>query len=162
MSLMTLLVRFQILLLSALSAHWLAGGTLVETPNLIWQGLALGAFLVTLRNIKLEGPSLALLILFIQSSSHFVLGGGTYLNETRMTLAHLLSGVLAYVVVTYFEIVWDFITSTFFFLVPARNFLRLSLPGRISCTTFGTNSTFQIRQLTASLKFRGPPLAWEL
>jgi hypothetical protein len=158
---MTLFVRFQILLLSALSAHWLAGGTLVQSPNLLWQGLALGAFLFALRNIKLEGPSLALLILFIQSSSHFVLGGGTYLNATRMTLAHLLSGVLAYAVVTYFEIVWDFIASAFIALVPARNFLRLSLPGRICCIAIGTNSTFQIRQLTASLKFRGPPLAWE-
>jgi len=158
---MTLFVRFQILLLSALSAHWLAGGTLVETPNLLWQGFVLGAFLFALRNIKLEGPSLALLILFIQSSSHFVLGGGTYLNETRMTLAHLLSGVLAYAVVTYFEIVWDFIASAFTALVPARNFLRLSLPGRICCTALATNSTFQIRQLTASLKFRGPPLTWE-
>jgi hypothetical protein len=158
---MTLFIRFQILLLSALSAHWLAGGNLVETPNLLWQAIALGAFLFALRNIKLEGPSLALLVLFIQSSSHFVLGGGTYLNETRMTFAHILSGVLAYTVVTYFEIIWDLITSAFIALVPVRNFLRLSLPGRICCTSLGTNSTFQIRQLTASLKFRGPPLTWE-
>jgi hypothetical protein len=78
-----------------------------------------------------------------------------------MTLAHLLSGVLAYAVVTYFEIVWDFIASAFIALVPARNVQRLSLPGRICCTALATNSTFQIRQLTASLKFRGPPLTWE-
>ena len=158
---MTLFVRFQILFLSALSAHSLAGGTFVETPNLLWQSFGIGVVLFCIRRIKLEGPSLALLVLFIQSSSHFVLGGGTYLNETRMTFAHILSGVLAYTVVTYFEIIWDLITSAFIALVPVRNFLRLSLPGRICCTALGTNSTFQIRQLTASLKFRGPPLAWE-
>lgn len=158
---MTLFVRFQILFLSALSAHSLAGGTFVETPNLLWQSFGIGVVLFCIRSIKLEGPSLALLVLFIQSSSHFVLGGGTYLNETRMTFAHILSGVLAYTVVTYFEIVWDLITSAFTALVPARNFLRLSLPGRICCTALATNSTFQIRRLTACLKFRGPPLAWE-
>ena len=158
---MTLLVRFQILLVSALSAHWLAGGTFVETPKFVWQGLVLGAFLFALRNVKLEGPSLALLILFIQSSSHFVLGGGTYLNESRMTLAHLVSGVISYLVILYFEIAWDFMASSFVALVPRKPFLTLFLPELLRYVTVGNNSTFQIRQLTASLKFRGPPLTWE-
>ena len=83
---MRLFIRFQVLLLSALSAHILAGGTLVETPKLIWQGIAIGSLLFGIRSIKLEGPSLALVILLIQSSSHFVVGSGTYLNELRMTM----------------------------------------------------------------------------
>ena len=68
---MTLFVRFQVLLLSALAAHELAGGSLIQTSNFLWQGLGIGIALFCIRNIKLEGPTLALLILFIQSTGHF-------------------------------------------------------------------------------------------
>ena len=158
---MNLFVRFQILFLSALSAHSLAGGTLVETPNLLWQGFAIGVVLFCVRSIKLEGPALALLILFIQSTSHFLLGGGTYQSELRMTLAHALSGVLSYLAVSYFEIAREFISSSFVVLIPARPFSTPSIPELARFVNPDSNSSFQIRRLTASLKFRGPPLSWE-
>ncbi len=157
---MTLFVRFQVLLLSALSAHELAGGSLIPTPNFLWQGLGIGFVLFCVRSIKLEGPTLALLILFIQSTSHFLLGGGSYQSESRMTLAHLLSGFLSYLAISYFDIAQEFISSTFVALVPARPFSILSLPELTRYTNASSNSTFQIRQLTAFLNFRGPPLNW--
>lgn len=159
---MTLFVRFQILFLSALLAHSLAGGTFVETPKLLWQGLAIGVVHFCVRSIKLEGPALALLILVIQSTSHFLLGGGTYQSEFRMTLAHVLSGVLSYLAISYFEIAREFISSSFVILIPAKPFAIFSIPKSFCRPAFGSNSTFQIRQLTASLKFRGPPLSWEI
>ena len=158
---MILLIRFQVLLLSALLAHGLAGGTFVETPNLLWQGFGLGALLYGMRSLKLEGPSLALVILLVQSASHFVLGGGTYLNETRMTLAHFISGAISYFVISYFGIAFDFITSALRAIVPARPFAIFNIPESFCLPAFGGNSTFQVRQLIASLKFRGPPLSWE-
>ena len=157
---MKLLVRFQVLLLSALSAHVLSGGTLAESSNLLWQGFCIATLLFGLKNIKLEGPGLALLILFIQSSSHFILGAGTYQSELRMTLAHLLSGVMSYLAISYFDICWDFIASVLIALVPKKTFLKLSLPETLSLASKHNDPTFQIRKLTASLKFRGPPLAW--
>jgi len=158
---MNIFVRFQVLLLSALSAHGLSGGTFVETPNLIWQSIGIGVVLFSIRSIKLEGPALALLILFIQSTSHFLLGGGSYQSELNMTLAHSLSGVLSYLVISYFETSREFISSTFVFLVSAKPFLIPSIPELARFVHPASNSTFQIRQLIASLKFRGPPLAWE-
>ena len=157
---MILFVRFQVLLLSALLAHDLAGGSLIQTPNFLWQSLGIGVALFCIRSIKLEGPTLALLILFIQSTSHFLLGGGTYQSDSRMTLAHLLSGFLSYLAISYFEIAQEFISSTFVALVPVRPFSILSLPELTRFTNVGSNSTFQIRQLSAFLKFRGPPLNW--
>lgn len=158
---MTLLVRFQVLLLSALLAHGLAGGTFVETPNLLWQGFCLGALLLGTRSLKLEGPSLALVILLVQSASHFLFGGGTYLNETRMTFAHFISGAISYFAISYFGIAFDFITSALAAIVPTRPFAIVNIPESFCRPAFGSHSTFQIRQLTASLKFRGPPLSWE-
>lgn len=158
---MTLIVRFQILFLSAMSAHSLAGGTIVETPNLLWQGLGIGIALFSIRSINLEGPTLALLILFIQSTSHFLLGGGSYQSESRMTLAHVLSGVLSYLAISYFEIAWDFISSTFLSLFPAKLLLIPLIPELARFINVTSKSTVQIRRLIASLKFRGPPLAWE-
>jgi len=158
---MTLFVRFQILFLSALSAHSLEGGTFIESPNLLWQSFVIGAVLFCVRSFKLEGPALALLILFIQSTSHFLLGGGSYQSELNMTLAHVLSGVLSYLAISYFEIAREFISSTFVFLIPARPFSIPFIPELTCLIHPGSNSTFQIRRLTACLKFRGPPLAWE-
>jgi hypothetical protein len=77
-----------------------------------------------------------------------------------MTLAHLLSGFLSFLAISYFDIAQEFISSTFVALVPARPFSILSLPELTRYTNSGSNSAFQIRQLTASLKFRGPPLNW--
>ena len=158
---MDFLIRIQVLFLSALSAHWLAGGLFVENQNLLIELAVIGSLLFCIRSIELEGPNLALLILFIQSSSHFILGGGTYLNESRMTMAHLLSGLLSYFVISYFDIVWDLIASALTALVPKKYFPLLSIPGPSRYPSTYSNPTFQIRQLTASLKFRGPPFAWE-
>jgi hypothetical protein len=80
---MTVFIRFQVLLLSALSAHALAGGLLIQAPNFLWQSLGIGAALFSLRSLKLEGPTLALLILFIQSTSHFLLGGGSLSERVK-------------------------------------------------------------------------------
>jgi hypothetical protein len=157
---MTVFIRFQVLLLSALSAHALAGGSLIQTSNFLWQGLGIGIALFCIRNIKLEGPTLALLILFIQSTGHFLLGGGSYQSESRMTLANLLSGFLSFLAISYFDIAQEFISLAFVALVPARPFSILSLPELTRYTNSGSNSTFQIRQLTAFLNFRGPPLNW--
>ena len=155
---MTVFVRFQVLLLAALSAHELAGGSLIQTPYFLVQSLGVAAALYSFRNIKLEGPTLALLILFIQSTSHFLLGGGSYQSESRMTLAHLFSGVLSYIAISYFDIAWDVVSAAFTALVPPSPFTTISLPELIRCTLAESNSTFQIRRLTSSLKFRGPPL----
>ena len=158
---MTLLVRFQILFLSALSAHELAGGSLIRTPNFLWQGFCIGFALFSIRSIKLEGPTLALLVLFIQSSSHFILGGGSHQSESSMTLAHLFSGVLSYLAISHFEIAWEFITSVFITLSPVKNFQIPSVPELSFQRASSSNSTFQIRYLFAFLKFRGPPMNWE-
>ena len=157
---MSVLIKFQVLLLSALSAHALAGGSLIQAPNFLWQSLGIGAALFFFRSLKLEGPTLALLILFIQSTSHFLLGGGAYQSELRMTLAHLFSGVLSYLAISYFEIAWEAVSMAFIALVPVRPFLTFSLPELTRYPLADRNSTFQVRQLTASLKFRGPPLNW--
>lgn len=157
---MSVFIRFQVLFLSALSAHAIAGGSLFQTPNLLWQSIGIAAALFSFRNLKLEGPTLALLILFIQSSSHFLLGGGSYQSESRMTLAHLLSGVLSYAAISYFEIAQDYVISVFIALVPERPFSILSLPELSSCTYSRGNCSIQIHQLSSFLKFRGPPLSW--
>ena len=155
---MSLFVRFQFLLLSALSAHILAGGNLVETSSLIWQVIGIGSLLFGIRSIKLEGPSLALVILLVQSSSHFILGGGTYLNELRMTLAHTVSGAISYFAISYFELALNFIASVLGAIIPAKPLTFISVPEVFSCTSLGEGPTFQIRQLFASLNFRGPPV----
>ena len=157
---MTLFVRFKFLLLSALSAHEIAGGSIIHTPNFIAQLLGIGIVLFCFRSIKLEGPTLALLVLFIQSTSHFLLGGGSFQNETRMTFAHLLSGVLSYLAISKFEVIWEFISTAFIALIPTKLFLIPSISRVPHFEPWGSYSTYQLRFITSFLKFRGPPLKW--
>lgn len=155
---MNQLARFQILILSALSAHELAGGALVQTPHLLWQALGITVVLFIIRNIRLDGPNLALLILFIQSTSHFLIGGGSYQSEVKMTFAHLISGVISYFAIAYFDIAWDFLSQSFAALLPAKPFNALTIPKRIRLSERAGFSIPQLRQLIACLQFRGPPM----
>lgn len=160
MRLMTLFVRFQFLLLSALAAHEFAGGSLIQAPNFIAQLLGIGIVLFCVRSIKLEGPTLALLVLFIQSTSHFLLGGGSFQNETRMTFAHLLFGMLSYLAISKFEFIWEFISTAFIALIPTKSFLLPSISKVPHFEPWGGHSACQLRFITSFLKFRGPPLKW--
>jgi hypothetical protein len=126
----------------------------------LFESICIGAILIAIRNAQLEGPSLALVILFIHSSSHFLLGGGTYQNENRMTAAHLLSGVISYLAISSFEEAWEIVSSAFVVLLPNLPFQSPTIPEFFQLEVLVRNLSFQIRRLTASLKFRGPPNDW--
>ena len=150
-------VKLVVLFLSAIAAHGIAGGAFVDAPHLALEGISIALALTPLQSLKLEGPSLALLILIVQSSSHFILGGGTYLNSLQMTFGHLASGIFSYMAIGYFELVWDFVTTLFAGFLPLRIFSALVIRGSNIFKVGEINFFFQIKQLTASLTFRGPP-----
>ena len=151
------LVKLVVLFLSAIAAHGIAGGTFVDAPRLALEGIAIALALASLQSIKVEGPTLALLILLVQSSSHFILGGGTYLNSLQMTFGHLASGMFSYVAIGYFDLAWDFLATLFMGLFPLKIFPTTVIQGSNFVNARQINFFFQIKQLTASLTFRGPP-----
>ena len=156
------LVKLVVLFLSAIAAHGIAGGTFVDAPRLALEGIAIALALASLQSLKLEGPSLALLILIVQSSSHFILGGGRYLNSLQMTFGHLASGIFSYMAIGYFDLVWDFVTTLFAGFLPLRIFSALVIRGSNIFKVGEINFSIQILQLTSSLKYRGPPWIGEL
>lgn len=98
-----------ILFLAGILAHSLAGGSVVDLNRfMILTGL-ISACLFLTRNLTLEGPKLALLVLALQSAGHFLLGGADRSNDLRMTLAHIFAGLLSYKAVTHFDRFWEFI-----------------------------------------------------
>lgn len=148
------------LFLSAMAAHSIAGGSFLGSSQLVVQSLVILAIVALTFNLKLDGPSLALVILLVQSSSHIILGGNSNTGEFQMTASHLISGVISYRAIRYFELAWNkFAEILKTFLV---SFRFVILDFRVSFTQ--PQSQFlehlQLRFLTSFLKFRGPPSDW--
>jgi hypothetical protein len=157
-------LSFQILTLFifAIVAHILAGGSVIATPQLLGQFLAICLASSLLRNVQLEGPSLAFLIAVVQSTSHFIVGGNTYTSESAMTFGHILSGAVSYHLISNFHEAWErFIEILQEFFLP--NTIIYWEPHFI-LTSFSQNKepVFITRNFRTSLKYRGPPLRLDL
>jgi len=146
-----------ILFLSAISAHALAGGSFVTPMRLAVQAVAISITLIFTAHFKLEGPTLALLVLLIQSTSHFILGGGSLDGEMKMTISHLISGISSYCAISYFDILWEIILSIISSVIPTLIFSSLIIGEKLLAENRSVLAHFQIQELTQSLKFRGPP-----
>jgi hypothetical protein len=146
----------------AITAHMISGGEILGASPLALQFGCIALVLLIAKNVELEGPTLALVVALIQSTSHFILGGNSYTSELSMTFAHLISGFATYWLVKYFDLAWDF------FL---RILQRVSLPKipawRIPAfPVFYNFNEYRIPEwrlrLINSLKYRGPPLGLEI
>jgi hypothetical protein len=157
-----LLKATQLLILfsSAIAAHSFAGGSFLGFSQMAIQSIVILAIVALTFNLKLEGPSLALVILVVQSSGHIILGGNSHAGEFRMTASHLISGVISYKAIRYFELAWNkFAEILNTFLVAFR---LVILEFRHSFVQPRTQyfEHLQLRFLTSFLKFRGPPSDW--
>lgn len=115
------LIRLSILFLSSILAHELGGGNFIQTKLLFTEVIFISLALFILREIELIGPNLALIVVITQSMSHFILGAGEKTGELSMSLSHILSGFLAYKLVSSLESIWNFLGTLlgYFLDVPA-------------------------------------------
>jgi hypothetical protein len=159
-------IRKLFLLLSsfifAISSHIISGGEILGASPLALQFGCIALMLLVAKNAELEGPSLALIVALIQSTSHFILGGNTYTSESSMTVAHLISGLATYWLVKYFDLAWKL-----FLEVLRETFLPKLPTWHISSRLFNFEfNEIRIPQwrlrLVVSLKYRGPPLGLEI
>jgi hypothetical protein len=97
-----------VLFLSGVLAHSLSGGAVIELKSFIFFTALISLTLFLARNLTLEGPQLALLVLVLQSAGHFLLGGADKSSDIQMSGAHLIAGVLSYRAVTHFDHFWEF------------------------------------------------------
>jgi hypothetical protein len=150
---------FQILTLFifAIAAHILAGGSVIATSQLLGQLLAICLASSLLRNVQLEGPSLAFLIAVVQSTSHFIVGGNTFNNQATMTFGHLLSGVVSYQLISNFHATWDRITENLRTIFLPAEIVRWIPQFRFVSSAIEVEPVFLTNFFSASLKYRGPP-----
>ena len=149
--------RLLVLFLSGIFAHELAGGSFLSISHLALQLAAVLLILIALRNLNLEGPALALAIAIVQSSSHFIIGGGSNSGELGMSVSHVTSGIFAYLLISNFEAAWNFIKSLILDLALPSAHQKFNCPKFYTATPhrFATNIHFFC--LIRSLQFRGPP-----
>jgi len=114
-----------LLLLSAIFAHAISCGTFIPILPFLAISFCLLAILRTLNARELEGPKLALVILFVQSSTHFGLGGMS-MNTSKMLLAHFVAGVISYFLMKENERFWNFSGYLIFSLIRIITFTPAS------------------------------------
>ena len=152
------LARFLILFAAAITAHEFSSGQIIQSPILLVQLVFVSAVVYCVRSIKLEGPMLALVILLVQSTSHFILGNGTYSNNLLMTLGHLISGIFSYFAINYCEKIWDFLVGIASFIFPATLSILAQVPQPINTCQTCFRTKCALLQYKESLSFRGPPI----
>ena len=146
-----------ILFLAGILAHSLAGGSVIELDRFILLTALISSCLFLTRNLTLEGPELALLVLALQSAGHFLLGGADRSNDLQMTLAHLFAGLLSFRAVTHFDRFWEFIRELFQALqIPTFEILTFQKEALCLCWSPHTTSIANVFLL--SFQFRGPPI----
>jgi hypothetical protein len=104
----------------------------------------------------MQGPQLAMAILFAQCASHFILGGMNN-SSLKMAFAHITAGFITYSLVAKFQnfllkIAKDFFASVFKFQIFHNLILKFeNILGFLNLTTW--RNLFQER----SYRDRGPP-----
>ncbi len=145
-----------ILLFGALLSHGAAGGSFVTVTRLSAEIAVIIPVLVFLSNRLIEGPKLALLVLFAQSNGHLLLGAGNS-NNLVMMFSHLIGGIATYILISKFEAIWE--TSLKFveiLIVPFRVF-RFNKTANFNFIYVVEPSSFQSFLELDSLSRRGPP-----
>jgi hypothetical protein len=138
---------------SAMLAHVANANLSVELSNLLIQVSAIAILSTFFSRTDLSGPKLALLVTIIQGTTHFVLGG--QMGSTHLMLtSHLVIGIASYLLITYFESIWNCIAN-WFCIVLAR-----IIEVNYSTTKINRFVTqFLIRiNLISSNQHRGPPV----
>jgi hypothetical protein len=150
------LIKTHILLVSAVIAHILSGGVVVEPATFLPLLLMISTGIFLTRNVQLEGAPLALMVLLMQSAGHFILGAGSHTSDLKMTTGHVVGGLVSYHLIQRCEQLWQFIADS-----ASRIFLRIS---DVRITLQKDVKPLQVRELVSRIEvlfttfsFRGPP-----
>ena len=154
--------KFSSLLLFAIAAHALAGGSFVSARESLSLIALISIFQFLTQQIVAEGPALALEILLIQSFSHFILGGGDSGAQLRMPLSHLSAGLVSYISITYFEKFLEFFESVLQSLLTPN--IRYLLPQVAGNNRISNSYGAELHEVVgiSEQKFRGPPITSEV
>lgn len=145
------------LFLFAIVAHKIAGGHFVAFDRLCLESVVVLAATFLSKESMDTGPGLALQILLIQSSSHFILGSGTYESQLRMSASHACAGLLSYLLISKFSAMWNFI-----FLLGRKAFIPHLIPLYVEekpglTQVFAYEGIYFFDVAYESIKRRGPP-----
>ena len=98
-------INSAILFSFALISHAIAGGSFTTAGRLFAMGLLIVFALFILGRSVLSGPRLALLVLIVQSATHFILGEMTG-NSFAMSASHILGGIASFALLTKSDEFW--------------------------------------------------------
>ena len=116
-----------LLLLGAVFAHAISCGTFIPILPFVSISACVLAVLRALNAKELEGPKLALVILFVQSAAHFGLGGMS-MNTSKMLLSHFAVGAISYFLMKAYERFWNFSGYVLTSLIGHFTFIPSSFP----------------------------------
>ena len=147
-------MRAMILMASAISAHHFAGGDLIRLSSFVIYFAFVAAVTKLSMNRITDGPKLALLIIFVQSSTHFILGSGSS-SDSQMGISHLLMGVISYYAIILAE---DFLDAVIDLWIGSLTLKPIILRSRKIGIYIDQPFTAKFFNLFAIQTRRGPPV----
>ena len=150
-------IKALVLFTTGILAHILAGGDVVNPGRFLFLISLIAISLFLTRGQNLEGPQLALLVVMLQSSGHFILGMADKSTDLQMITAHIIAGVISYHTVRHFDGFHDFFAK-FIDSLQIPNFKVLEILIQEAPHVVADQLVFIQSTTTESNLVRGPPL----
>ena len=149
-------INSAILFSFALISHAIAGGSFTTAGRLFAMGLLIVCALFILGRSVLSGPRLALIVLIVQSATHFVLGemsGGSF----AMSASHILGGLISYVLLTRSDEFWFALRNLVLIILRPFTFVIAQFKVREFSVGYRDLACWCSALLTSSNGLRAPP-----
>jgi hypothetical protein len=140
----------------ALVSHVIAGGSFTAISQLFAMGFLIFCILLILGRSVLSGPRLALIVLIVQSATHFVLGemsGGSF----AMSASHILGGLISFVLLTRSDEFWFALRNLVLIILRPFTFVIAQFKVREFLVRYRDLECWCSALLTSSHGLRAPP-----
>ena len=140
----------------ALISHAVAGGSFTTVGRLFAMGMLIVSALFILGRSVLSGPRLALLVLIVQSATHFILGEMTG-NSFAMSASHILGGIASFALLTKSDEFWFALRNLVLIILRPFTFVIAQFKIREFLVRYRDLECWRSALLTSSHGLRAPP-----
>jgi uncharacterized membrane protein len=144
------------LIFAALLGHMLAGGNHLTLQRGILLAIALTLIALFLTRATGDPLRMVIAIFVAQNLAHFIAGSNGE-NTNAMVAAHLISALISYRLLRYFDETLPALTQVFMALIFPAVFKSVPIAAKLTANPYFTYRPLVSRFLTSSISLRAPP-----
>lgn len=144
------------LIFAALLGHMIAGGNHLTLQRGFFLAIALTLIALFLTRATGDPLRMVIAIFIAQNLAHFIAGSSGE-NTNAMVASHLISALISYKLLRYFDETLPALTQVFMALIIPVVFKSLPIAAKLHAKPYFTYRPLVTRFLTSSISLRAPP-----